>query len=119
MAGKERDVSKPTAPVSSPRKPSAALQRAQDFLQGRGGVRQNCEQALSYLRVAAQANEPAAAVQMGSLYATGHCVQRDPVMAYRWFNSAHELEPENAEIQANIDHLWGRMTAQERRQAGH
>lgn len=119
MAGEEKDVSKPTTPVSSPRKPSAALQRAQDYLQGRGGVQQNCEQALSYLRVAAQANEPAAAVQMGALYATGHCVQRDPVMAYRWFNSAHELEPENADIQANIDHLWGRMTAQERRQAGH
>jgi TPR repeat protein len=95
------------------------LQRAQDYLQGRGGVQQNCEQALSYLRVAAQANEPAAAVQMGALYATGRCVQRDPVMAYRWFNSAHELEPQNSEIQANIDQLWGRMTAQERRQAGH
>jgi hypothetical protein len=119
VAGEEKDISKTAGPASAPRKPSAALQRAQDYLQGRGGVQQNCEQALSYLRVAAQANEPAAAVQMGALYATGRCVQRDPVMAYRWFNSAHELEPENAEIQANIDQLWGHMTAQERRQAGH
>jgi len=124
----EEDGSKPTdsskkpqstEAVPSTRKPSAALLRAQDYLQGRGGVQQNCEQALSYLRVAAQGNEPAAAMQMGALYATGHCVQRDPVMAYRWLNSAHELEPENAEIQANIDRLWGQMTAQERRQAGH
>jgi hypothetical protein len=120
--GKLADSSrKPQSTEAGPstRKPSTALLRAQDYLQGRGGVQQNCEQALSYLRVAAQGNEPAAAVQMGALYATGRCVQRDPVMAYRWFNSAHELEPENAEIQANIDRLWGKMTAQERRQAGH
>jgi len=119
LASEEKDISKPAAPEPSTRKPSAALQRAQDYLQGRGGVQQNCEQALSYLRVAAQANEPAAAVQMGALYATGRCVRRDPVMAYRWLNSAHELEPANAEIQANIDRLWAQMTALERRQAGH
>jgi hypothetical protein len=126
--GGEEDNSKATGSSKKPqdneaapstRKPSAALLRAQDYLQGRGGVQPNCEQALSYLRVAAQGNEPAAAMQMGALYATGRCVQRDPVMAFRWLNSAHELEPENAEIQANIDRLWGQMTAQERRQAGH
>jgi TPR repeat protein len=98
-------------------KPSAELLKAQQLLQGRG-VSQNCEQGLVYLRAAAQKNEPAAAVQMSSLYATGHCVQQDRVMAYRWLNSAHELAPSNASIQTSMDVLWGQMTSQERRQAG-
>ena len=103
--------------ASSGRSPSPALLRAQDFLLGKNGVKQNCEQGLVYLRAATKANEPAAAIQMGSLYASGHCVTRDRVLAYRWFNSAHELQPDNLEIKSNIAQLWGQMTAQERRQA--
>ena len=71
-----------------------------------------------YLRAATKANDPAAAMQMGTLYASGHCVTRDRVMAYRWFNSAHELQPDNPEIKSDIAQLWGQMTVQERRQAG-
>jgi TPR repeat protein len=103
--------------ASSDRSPSPALLRAQDFLLGKNGVKQNCEQGLVYLRAATKANEPAAALQMGALYASGHCVTRDRVMAYRWFNSAHELEPDNPEIKSDIAQLWGQMTTQERRQA--
>jgi hypothetical protein len=109
---------KTTEDASSDRSPSPALLRAQDFLLGKNGVKQNCEQGLVYLRAATKANEPAAAMQMGALYASGHCVTRDRVMAYRWFNSAHELEPGNPEIKSDIEQLWGQMTAQERRQAG-
>src|SRR5262249_2013641 len=58
-------------------KPSPELVKAQQLLQGKGGVSPNCEQGLVYLRAAAQKNEPAAAVQMSSLYATGRCVQQD------------------------------------------
>lgn len=106
------------APVPAEEKPSPTLTRAQQFLHGRG-VPQNCEQGLVYLRAAAQKNEPAAAVQMGALYASGHCVHQDRVMAYRWFNSAHELEPANQWIIKNMDLLWGQMTEQERRLAGY
>lgn len=106
------------APVPAEQKPSPTLIRAQQFLHGRG-VRQNCEQGLVYLRAAAQKNEPAAAVQMGALYASGHCVHQDRVMAYRWFNSAHELQPANQWILKNMDLLWGQMTEQERRLAGY
>jgi hypothetical protein len=106
------------APVPAEQKPSATLIRAQQFLHGRG-VEQNCEQGLLYLRAAAQKNEPAAAVQMGALYASGHCVHQDRVMAYRWFNSAHELQPANQWILKNMDLLWGQMTEQERRLAGY
>jgi Double zinc ribbon len=106
------------ATVPAEQKPSAMLIRAQQFLHG-SGVEQNCEQGLLYLRAAAQRNEPAAAVQMGALYASGHCVHQDRVMAYRWFNSAHELQPANQWILKNMDFLWGQMTEQERRLAGY
>jgi Double zinc ribbon len=109
--------SRSSAPAAVARKPSAALLRAQQYLQGRG-VRQNCEQGLLYLRAATQQNDPAAAVQMGALYASGHCVTQDRVMAYRWFNSAHELDPGNQWIQADLEQLWARMTPQERHKAG-
>lgn len=98
------------------RRPSALLLLAQQYLQGRGGVKQNCEQGLTYLKAATQKNEPAAAVQMGALYASGHCVQRDQVAAYRWFNSAHELDPANPWIQTNLDQLWAEMTPQQRKE---
>ena len=99
-----------------PQKPSTMLLKAQQYLQGSGGVRQNCEQGLVYLRAAAQKNDPAAAVQMAALYSSGHCVQRDRVMAWRWFSSAHELEPENQLIKSNMDQLWAQMNDQERHQ---
>ncbi|HKD78485.1 MAG TPA: zinc ribbon domain-containing protein [Candidatus Angelobacter sp.] len=99
-------------------KPSAALIRAQQYLQGRG-VPQNCEQGLLYLRAATEKNDPGAAIQMAALYSSGHCVKQDRVMAYRWFNSAHELEPANTWIQRNMDQLWAQMTPQERHLAGY
>ena len=99
-------------------KPSPALLRAQDYLQGRNGVKQDCDQGLAYLRAAVQRSEPAAAIQMGELYANGRCVQQDRVMAYRWMNSAREKAPGNPAIQMTVDELWGRMTPQERKDAG-
>lgn len=107
-----------TPEIPADQKPSNTLIRAQQFLQGRG-VQQNCEQGLIYLRAAAQKNEPAAAVQMGALYAAGHCVQQDKVMAYRWFNAAHELQPANQWIQRNLNQLWTEMSEQEHRLAAY
>lgn len=116
-------ATKSTAKKDKPREepslqPSPALLKAQDYLQGRNGVQQNCEQGLTYLRAAVQRSEPAAAMQMGELYASGHCVQQDRVTAYRWMNSAREKAPGNTAIQTTLDTLWGRMTPQERKEAG-
>lgn len=105
-------------PLPAGEKPSPTLVRAQQFLHGRG-VKQNCEQGLLYLRAAAQKNEPAAAVQMGALYVSGHCVHQDRVIAYRWFNSAHELQPANQWILKNMNLLWDQMTEQEHRLAAY
>jgi hypothetical protein len=95
--------------------PSPLLLRAQQYLQGTGGVPQNCPQALVYLRAAAK-SEAAAALQLGALYASGHCVRTDRVQAYRWLTSAHELQPGNASIQTSMNQLWALMTVQERGQ---
>jgi len=99
-------------------KPSAALLRAQQYIRGHG-VPQNCEQGLLYLHAATDKNDPGAAIQMAALYSSGLCVKQDRVMAYRWFNSAHELQPGNMYIQKNMDQLWAQMTSQERRLAGY
>jgi TPR repeat protein len=72
-----------------------------------------------YLKAATDKGDPGAAIQMAALYASGHCVKQDRVMAYRWFNSAHELEPANMWIQKNMDQLWSQMSSQERRLAGY
>ncbi len=82
-------------------------------------MQQNCEQGMLYLHAAAEKNDPGAAIQMAALYSSGHCVKQDRVMAYRWFNSAHELEPANIWIQKNMDQLWAQMSSQERRLAGY
>jgi hypothetical protein len=100
-------------------KPSAALVRAQQYIRGSGGVAQNCEQGLLYLHAATDKSDPGAAIQMAALYSSGICVKQDRVMAYRWFNSAHELQPANVWIQRNMDQLWAQMSSQERRLAGY
>ena len=99
-------------------KPSAALVRAQQYIRGTG-VPQNCEQGLLYLHAATDKNDPGADIQMAALYSSGICVKQDRVMAYRWFNSAHELQPANVWIQRNMDQLWAQMSSQERRLAGY
>jgi hypothetical protein len=100
-------------------KPSASLVRAQQYIRGTGGVSQNCEQGLLYLHAATDKSDPGAAIQMAALYSSGLCVKQDRVMAYRWFNSAHELQPANVWIQRNMDQLWAQMSSQERRLAGY
>lgn len=95
-------------------KPSAALIRAQKYLQGRG-VPQSCEQGLMYLKAATEENDPRAAVQMGALYSSGHCVQQDRVKAYKWFSTARDLEPQNQWLEKNLNQLWAQMTPEERR----
>jgi uncharacterized OB-fold protein len=100
-------------------KPSPALVRAQQYIRGTGGVQQNCEQGMLYLRAATDKSDPGAAIQMAALYSSGLCVKQDRVMAYRWFNSAHELQPANMWIQKNMDQLWAQMSSQERRLAGY
>ncbi len=110
----EETTSEDQPRTTTRQQPSAALLRAQRYLQGRG-VPQNCEQGLIYLRAATQQEDPNAAIQMGALYASGHCVPHDPVRAYQWFNIARQQQPENRWVESNLNKLWAQMTPQERR----
>ena len=68
-----------------------------------------------YLKAATEENDPRAAVQMGALYSSGHCVQQDRVKAYKWFSTARNLEPQNQWVEKNLNQLWSQMTPEERR----
>ena len=54
---------------------------------------------------------------MAALYSSGHCVQQDLVKAYKWYSSAHDLQPGNRWIERNMNQLWAQMTPDERHKA--
>jgi len=80
-------------------------------------VRRDCATGLAYLRQAMKRPNPAAASQMGALYATGTCVPLDRVAAYRYFTSALQMAPSNPWLARERDELYGQMSSAERRQA--
>ena len=121
---------KPVAakPVAPPRAASAAPQAApgsadetlvasgEKYLYG-NGVAENCALAQKNLRAAAQHSNARAQSILGTMYATGHCVDRDLPMAYRWFAKALHQDPANNRIQRDLEVLWRQMTADERQLA--
>jgi len=48
----------------------------------------SCEQAVVLLKTAAEKEMPARAMRLAAMYATGNCVSRNRVEAYRWVSSA-------------------------------
>jgi TPR repeat protein len=72
---------------------------------------------MSLLRSAAGKASTKARIQLGALYATGQCVTQDNAAAYRWFAQAQELEPANSYVNRNMNLLWAKMSADERRRA--
>jgi hypothetical protein len=121
----DSEESSTPAPSSKSRKSAAAktpaatfdnsqVDLAQRYLQGKG-VAQDCNHGVSLLRSAAREPNPKARIQMGALYASGHCVSQDLAQAYSWFAKAQELEPNNTWIERNLNSLWSKMTDEERR----
>jgi len=51
------------------------------------------------------------------MYATGHCVDRDLISAYRWFAQALQKDRTNTRIQQDLQVLWNQMTPQEKQTA--
>ena len=80
---------KPAAPV----KPFDPVNEAQNYIYGRGGVRQDCERGLRILKPQADLSNPKAMVEMGALYSAGLCTPRDLPTAYRWFALALRWDP--------------------------
>jgi len=108
----------PAKPKPKPApKPSDNVVLGEQYLYGRGGVPQNCERGLHYVKPAADQSNPKAMITMGALYATGHCISRDLPTAYRYFALALRLDPENGPLRQNAEMVWKQMTAEERKQA--
>jgi hypothetical protein len=117
-----------TAALSKPRplKPSPATSAAanpaqeslflegQKYLYGSRGVSSDCARAQQYLTASANNNNPKAQSTLGTMYATGHCAQRDLPVAYRWFARALREDPRNTRLSKDIEIMWNQMTAQER-----
>ena len=69
------------------------------------------------LMIGARQSNPKAQTLLGAMYATGHCVNRDLPIAYRWFAKALHGDPGNSRVQRDLEVLWKQMTPEERQLA--
>jgi hypothetical protein len=106
-----------TKPAPKPAPKSDAVTLGEQYIYGRGGVAQNCEKGLRYIKPAADQSNAKAMITMGALYATGHCLSRDLPTAYRYFALALRNDPDNGPLRENAESVWKQMTAEERKQA--
>jgi hypothetical protein len=81
------------------------------------GVPQNCARAQKSLASAAKRLNVKAQSLLGTMYATGHCTNRDLPTAYRWFAKALRQDPSNDRIKRDLEVLWREMTPDERQTA--
>ncbi len=95
----------------------AAFRKGDAYLYGRGGVSENCDQAVKNLKTASAAGNAKARSAFGTMYATGHCVPRDLPTAYSWFASALRADPNNQILEKDLTAVWNQMTPPERQLA--
>ncbi len=113
------DVSR--KPKVQQRKPSPVTaadptSEAEIYIYGRG-VRQDCDRGLRLLKPAAAQANTRAMISLGTLYSSGTCTPRDLPTAYRWFALALHKDPNNPNLQNQVQSLWSRMTQPERQLA--
>ncbi len=100
--------------VSGPDAENEALvSQGEKYLYGTG-VKQNCDLAQKSLMAAASHQSARAQSMLGTMYATGHCANRNLVLAYRWFAKALHSDPHNTRISTDLEVLWRQMTPEER-----
>ncbi|HUO16493.1 MAG TPA: zinc-ribbon domain-containing protein [Verrucomicrobiae bacterium] len=97
-------------------KPVDPVADAHKYLYG-DGVAQNCDRGLKLLKPAADRGNAKAMSEMGALYSAGLCTPKDLPTAYRWFAMALRKEPDNNDVQTDLQKLWGEMTQPERQLA--
>ncbi len=95
----------------------AAFRKGDAYLYGRGGVSENCDEAVRNLKTASAAGNAKARSAFGTMYATGHCVPRDLPTAYSWFASALRADPNNQILEKDLTAVWNQMTPPERQLA--
>ncbi len=115
------ETAKPPATPAAERTPESPAAEGleaegEKYLYGTG-VSANCDRARKDLTDAAgQSNEKAQSV-LATMYATGHCVPRDPALAYRWFAKALHEDPNNGRLKRDLEVLWNQMSADEKQMA--
>ena len=85
--------------------------QGEDYLYGRG-VPADCGLATKDLLAAAHTSTKAQTV-LGTMYATGHCVPHDALVAYRWFAKAQRQSPGNRRLEDDMRVLWNQMTSEQ------
>jgi hypothetical protein len=111
-AAKTKSVAETSPKPEDPRQ-NRMLVSGEKYLYGRG-VPQDCNQALIYFKAAAESDNVPAMSHLGAMYASGHCVTPNRVVAYKWFARASEVEPRNEWFSRNLNMLWRDMSPQER-----
>jgi len=87
------------------------------YLYGTGGVSADCSRALKDLSAAAGQGNAKAYSVLGTIYATGHCTDRDLPLAYHWFAKALQQDSGNTRLQRDLQVLWNQMSDDERQVA--
>lgn len=114
-------ATKPTQPEAPPPDVSSTrsdklVAEGEKYLYG-DGVPQNCARAQKNLTAAAKRLNAKAQSLLGTMYATGHCVNRDLPTAYRWYAKALHQDPGNQRVQQDLQVLWRQMNSDERQAA--
>jgi hypothetical protein len=94
----------------------AAFRKGEAYLYGRG-VKENCDEAMKYLKAASAKSSAKARSAFGTMYATGHCVPRDLPTSYSWFALALHADPTNQVLEKDLNQVWIQMTPSERQVA--
>ena len=94
----------------------ADFRKGEAYLYGRGAG-ENCAEAVKYLKAASAKSSAKARSAFGTMYATGHCVQRDLPTSYLWFALALRVDPNNQILEKDLNAVWNQMTPPERQMA--
>jgi TPR repeat protein len=100
-------------PVSASVLGNGSETEGEKYLYG-DGMPINCGRARQEFLAAAQHSSTKAQSALGTMYATGHCANRDLPLAYRWFARALRQNPRNRTIEKDMKLVWDQMGPEER-----
>ena len=103
---------KQEAEAADPRN-NPQLLEGEKYLYGRG-VAQNCKQAIASFEAAAKHDNAPALTHLAVMSASGRCMKKDRVEAYKWFARAKQADPDDVWLDRSMDMLWANMSHQER-----
>ncbi len=114
---KPRVIAQPKAVLPVAPSPAENLTTVgQRYLDG-DGVAQDCALARKNLLASAERSSARAQSLLGAMYTTGRCAPRDLPTAYRWFAKSLHNAPNDAQVAANLEQVWKKMTPSERQLA--